>query len=130
MHRIKEGLSLGELFAELTREIGQLIRQEMALATAELGHKAGRVGQELGFLVAGGAVAYAGFLAILAGVIVGLALFIPLWLSALLVGAVVAGIGYLLVQKGLTALKHVDLAPRRTIATLKEDAAWAKEQTT
>ena len=31
--------------------------------------------------------------------------------------------------KGLTALKHTDMAPRQTIETLKEDAQWAKDQT-
>jgi len=62
-------------------------------------------------------------------VIALLALVIPLWLSALLVGLVVAAIGYFLVKRGLDALKQEDLAPRETIETLKEDKEWAKDQT-
>ncbi len=46
-----------------------------------------------------------------------------------MVGLVVAGVGYVLVQKGLTNLKRTDLAPRQTVETLKEDVQWAKEQT-
>ena len=121
--------SLGELFSELSQETTTLIRQEVNLAKTEMSQKASRVGKDVGFMAAGGAVAYAGLLAILAGVIALLALVIPLWLSALLVGVVVAGLGYFLVRKGLDALKQEDLAPRDTIQTLKEDKQWAKDQT-
>ncbi len=121
--------SLGELFSELSQETTTLIRQEVNLAKTEMSQKASRVGKDVGFMAAGGAVAYAGLLAILAGVIALLGLVIPLWLSALLVGLVVAGLGYFLVRRGLDALKREDLAPRQTIETLKEDKEWAKDQT-
>ncbi len=121
--------SLGELFSELSQETTTLIRQEVNLAKTEMSQKASRVGKDVGFMAAGGAVAYAGLLAILAGVIALLGLVIPLWLSALLVGLVVAGLGYFLVRRGLDALKQEDLAPRQTIETLKEDKQWAKDQT-
>ena len=121
--------SLGELFSELSQETTTLIRQEVNLAKTEMSQKASRVGKDVGFMAAGGAVAYAGLLAILAGVIALLGLVIPLWLSALLVGVVVAGLGYFLVRKGLDALKQEDLAPRETIETLKEDKEWAKDHT-
>ena len=121
--------SLGELFSELAQETSTLVRQEVQLAKTEMGQKATRVGKDVGFLAAGGAVAYAGLLAIIAGIIVLLGQVIPMWLSALLVGLVVAGVGYFLVRRGLDALKQEDLAPRQTIETLKEDGQWAKDQT-
>jgi len=124
----KENLSLGELFGELVTEMTTLIRQELRLATTELSDKAARVGKNVGFLAAGGAVAYAGLLAIIAAVILFLGDYMPMWVSALIVGVVVALIGYLLVQKGITALKNMDLTPRQTIQSLQEDQAWAKEQ--
>jgi hypothetical protein len=61
--------------------------------------------------------------------ILGLGQFLPLWLSALIVGLVVGGIGYAVLQSGLSALKRANLTPHETIETLKEDAEWAKEQT-
>jgi fatty acid desaturase len=129
MQEQKEDRSLGELFADLAQEAGTLIRQEVALAKVELTQNATRVGKNLGFLAVGGAVAYAGFLAIMAAVIFLLAANgVAWWLAALLVGLVVAGVGYVLVQRGLSALKRDDLAPRQTLETLKEDKDWAKEQ--
>ena len=125
----RDDRSLGELFAELAQETSTLVRQEMNLAKTEMSQKASRAGKHVGALAAGGAVAYAGLLAILAGLIVLLDEVMPLWLSAFLVGVVVALVGYLLVRRGLDALKREDLAPRETIETLKEDKEWAKDQT-
>jgi len=131
MQQRNDERSIGELFADLSHELTTLVRQEINLATTEMSGKAGRVGRHLGTLAVGGAVAYAGFLALIAALIVGLVELtaIPWWVSALVVGLVVAVIGYFLVRRGLTALKAVDLAPKQTIETLKEDVAWAKEQT-
>ena len=123
--------SLGELFAELAQETSTLVRQEVTLAKVEVSEKASRAARHLGILAAGGALAYAGLLAIIAGVIYLVAEIdvVPLWLAALLVGLVVAIVGYLLVRKGLDALKREDFTPRQTMETLKEDQQWAKDQT-
>lgn len=129
MAQITEDRSLGDLFAELSRETSTLVRKEVQLAKTEMTEKATKAGRNIGFLVAGGAVAYAGLLALIAALIVGLAEFVGLFLSALIVGLVVAVIGYFLVQKGLDALKHMDLTPQQTIDTLKEDKEWLQEQT-
>jgi hypothetical protein len=125
----RDDRSLGELFSELAQETTTLVRHEVSLAKAEMGEKASRAGKHVGFLAAGGAVAYAGLLAILAGVIILLNAVMPLWVAALLVGLVVAAVGYFLVRKGLDALKREDFAPRQTMETLKEDQQWAKAQT-
>jgi tetrahydromethanopterin S-methyltransferase subunit G len=131
MQETGDDRSLGELLGDLAQQTATLARQEVELAKTEMSQKAAQVGRDIGFLAVGGAVAYAGFLAILAALIVALAANgVPWWLAALLVGVVVAGIGYVLVQKGLAALRRADLAPRQTIETLKEDKDWAKEQIT
>lgn len=121
--------SLGELFGDLSREITTLVRQEAALARTEISQKASRVGKDIGMLAAGGAVAYAGLLALVAAVIAMLVeAGMTLWGAALLIGVVVAAIGGFLVWRGLDALKHEDLMPRETVETVKEDAAWARRQ--
>lgn len=130
MQQHKDDRSLGELFADLARDTSTLVRQEVALAKTEMTEKATKVGKDVASMAVGGAIAYAGLLALIAGVILGLgALGLPLWISALLVGAVVAVIGYVLIQRGRESLASEDLTPRQTIESLKEDAEWAKEQT-
>jgi len=119
--------SLGELFGELSREMTDLVRGEVDLAKTEMSRKASSLGKDFGFLAAGIAVAYAGFLALIATVIIALAHAMPWWLAALIVGVVVAAIGGYLVYQGLQNLKSMSLAPTETIETLKEDAEWTKE---
>jgi Putative Actinobacterial Holin-X, holin superfamily III len=122
--------SLGQMFADLSRETRTLIQQEIQLAKTELTEKASRMTKGAAFIVGGGLLAYAGLLAIVAAVVLLLiALGLPAWAGALLGGLVVAGAGYLLIRVGLAALRPQDLAPRQTIETLKEDAQWLKSQT-
>jgi putative superfamily III holin-X len=124
----KEERSLGDLFSELASETGTLVRQEVALAQAELTKKATDVGKNVGYLVVGGAVAYAAALALIAALIIGLSYFIPAWASALIVGVIVGIAAYMMISSALAALKRTDLAPRETVETLKEDAQWLKNQ--
>lgn len=122
--------SLGDLFSELTRETTELVRQEMALAKAEMSQKATSVARDVAYLAAGGLVLYAGFLALLAALIIGISQAgLTWWISALIVGAVVVAIGGFLVMAGIKNLKNQSLAPQKTVDSLKEDAKWAKEQT-
>lgn len=125
----KDEQSVGELLGELYRGASSLIQLELELAKTEMSQKASRVGKNVGFLAAGGAIAYAGFLAILAGIIALLGLLIPLWLSALIIGLIVAGIGGALVMSGLKTLQQESVAPQKTLDTLKEDKEWMTDQT-
>ena len=125
----KQNHSIGELFSELANESSQLVRQEIALAKAELTEKATRIGRDVGFLALGGALAYAALLALLAALIIALANAMPWWLAALLVAVVVGVVASVLVLRSLTALKKTKLAPQQTVETLKEDVQWAKQQT-
>jgi uncharacterized membrane protein YqjE len=121
--------SLGDLFGDLARDMGTLVSQEITLARTELTEKASRVGKDIAMLAVGGLVAYAGLLAIIAAVIFLIAdRGVPLGAAALIVGGIVAVVGYLLVQRGISALKQQDLTPHQTIRSIKEDTQWAKEQ--
>jgi uncharacterized membrane-anchored protein YhcB (DUF1043 family) len=52
----------------------------------------------------------------------------PSWGAALVVGVVVGVIAWLMIGKATAALKTTEVAPQQTIETLKEDAAWVKQQ--
>jgi hypothetical protein len=115
---------LSELFSDLVTETSNLVRNEVALAKVEITNKASKIGKNIGSLVIGGAVAYAGVLA----VIMLLGRVIPMWLSALIVGLIVVGIAWLMISKAMTELQRVDLKPEATVESVKEDAQWIKDQ--
>ena len=125
----REGLSTAELIGDLYRGTSNLLRLEIELAKTELSQKASRVGKNVGFLAAGGLIAYAGFLALLGTIIAILsAIGLPVWLSALIVSVIVLAVGGFLVYKGLKTLQQEQLAPQRTLDTLREDQEWLKDQ--
>jgi hypothetical protein len=128
--RTAEERSIGELFGELSQDIGLLVRQEAQLAKTEMQAKLSRVTGDLVALASGGIVALVGGLAITAAII--LLLIDPIgvkpWLAALIVGALLGIVGWVMLQRGLKDLKRTDPTPRRTVETIKEDIQWAKEQ--
>jgi len=123
-----ERYSLGDLVSGVTNDLATLMRQEIQLARAETMEKVSQTTRSVVWIAAGGMVAYAGLIGLLIAAIVGLASFIPLWVSAAIVGLVVIVIGYLLIESGRNKLKNMSAVPERTIASLQEDAALVKEK--
>ena len=124
----QDNRSLAELVAELSRETGLLVRKEVELATTEMTMKAREAGVHVGTAAAGGALIHAGLLVLLAAIVIGLAqLGLQPWLSATLVALATMATGYVLMNKGTTALKGTSVAPTRAIQSVKEDV-WTTKQ--
>jgi hypothetical protein len=129
--------SIGELFGQLSQDMTLLVRQEMQLARSEMSEKLSQFTGHLVSVATGGLVAYMGAWAVVAALILLLhdVAGISPWVSALIVGVILAIAGYVMLKKGLGELKRVDLAPRRTVEnikddvqSIKDDVQWAKEQ--
>jgi Flp pilus assembly protein TadB len=117
--------TLGELFAELSRETTELIRKEMQLATTEMTAKVRTGAAQAGMIGVGGALMYAGLLVVMAAaVLLLIALGLPPWLAALIIAAAALGIGYLLTARGRARLRTTSFVPTQTIETLKENTTW------
>jgi hypothetical protein len=119
---------VGGLLSDLARQFTLLLRQEMALARAEMVGNIGRLGGAGGLVAAGGLIAFAGLIYLLAAATLGLGQIMELWLAALIVGAVVVLIGTGVALLGRARLQASNLMPHRTVRSLKDDAAWAREQ--
>ena len=102
MTALRQERSIGELFGQLTQDLSLLVRQETQLAKTEIQEKISRASRDLVALAAGGIVALIGGFAITAAVILLLVDPIGLepWLAALLVGVLLAGGGYVMLQRG------------------------------
>jgi hypothetical protein len=121
---------LGQLFGDLAEQLATLIRKEMELARTEMTEKATAMGRDAASIGIGAALGYGGVLVLLgAAVLLLVEVGLDAWIAALIVGLVAAGVGAFLVNQGRTKLAEVDLAPKKTVETLKDDAQWAKEQT-
>jgi Putative Actinobacterial Holin-X, holin superfamily III len=98
MDEVRTSESTAELVRQATEQISTLIRDELALAKAEMSEKASRAGRGAGLFGGAGLVSLYGVLGVLAAVVLLLALVMPAWVAALLVGIV------LLVIAGVLAL--------------------------
>ena len=120
--------SIGELLGELAAETSTLVRAEVKLATTEMTHKATHAAKQAAVVGVGSLLAAVSVLVLLAALILGLGTLIPLWLSALIVGAVVGLVAFVVVQTGIAGLKRIDPTPEQTIQSLKENKLWVQEQ--
>jgi uncharacterized membrane protein YqjE len=133
---VRDERSIGQLLRELTHELSTLLRQEVALAKAEATDAASRLGGYLGELAVGGAVVFAGAMALLAAVVLAVASLLYLWLppaianwvAPMAVGAILAAIGLVKVRRTLDKLRHTDLTPRKTTQSLQENRAWLQSR--
>lgn len=132
MQPLREDRSLGQILRDLRDETSALLRQEVDLAKTEMSEKISVAGQNLGSVAVGGAVAFAGALTLLAALTLGLISLlsqlmsrdVAMWLAPLLVGGILAAVGYSMVKKALQALKQEGIAPKRTTQSLKENKEW------
>jgi len=132
----KEERSIGQLLKELTQESSTLLKQEVNLAKTEMSEKASRVGANLGEVAVGGAVALLGAIALLLAAVYGLTSIlnnfmnqeVAVWLAPLIVGGILAAVGYSLIKKALATLKQESITPQRTTQSLQENKEWLKEK--
>ncbi len=124
--------SLGAILRDLRDQAATLVRQEAALARAEVSEKAGIAGRNLGFLLFGALFAFAGFVILLMAAVKGTELGLVRfgqeqnapWLAPLIVGGLVTLIGLAFVQKAKATLKRTTMVPERTVNTMKESQQW------
>ena len=120
--------SLGELVQTATRDLSLLVSQEIALAKMEIKREVTAAGKGVGLF--GGA----GFTGLLALLFLSIALAFAIGRPTTLgVGFLIVGLLYLVMAAVLALVGKKQIsrvgAPERTIATLKDDAAWAKHPT-
>jgi Putative Actinobacterial Holin-X, holin superfamily III len=118
---------LGEVAKELTADVSLLVRQEIALAKAEMAEKGRTAAPGLGMFGGAGIVGLCAAGALTAFLILVLSIFLPDWAAALIVGAVLSLTAYVLVQRGKERVADAGKpVPEQTIETVKEDVEWAK----
>jgi uncharacterized membrane protein YqjE len=121
--------SMGELLKQLSQDTATLVKQEMALARAELTEQGKRAGTGAGML-GGAGVAGLLMLGALTATLIGvLDTAMAFWLAALIVTVVWAAIAGVLALQGRNKIKEAGPPAPQTVETVKEDVRWAKTRT-
>jgi len=114
------GASVGQLVGQVSQDLSTLMRQELALAKAEVKEEAVKAAKGAGMF---GAAGFAGYMVLLFASIAawwGLAELMAKGWAALIVTAVWAVIGAVLFVTGRRQMREVSPTPERTVDTVKE----------
>jgi nitrate reductase gamma subunit len=124
----KADQSVAALLATLASEMRLLLRQEMALLAAELAEARDRLGRGAALVALGALALTGGFFALLAAAALALRIFLSPPLAALLVAFLSLAVGGVLLFFGKRALAARSLMPQRTLASLRADDAFLREE--
>ena len=122
--RNAETRSIADVLRDVVGNVQEIIRYEVRLAKTEVRDEASKASKAVAFIAGGALFSFYALNFLLFCVMFALALILPLWLSALLVGAVLFIVAAVLVALGRDRWKHVHAKPEQTIQTLKENLEW------
>jgi hypothetical protein len=132
-----DGRTAATLLRELRDETTLLLRQEADLLKAESSEKMTRLSHNMMSVMAGGSVAFAGLLFLMAALTAGVYVLLAAtelshmtagWLAPLIVGALVSIIGFAMIKKGVKEFRDESATPHRTVRTMQENKKWMKER--
>ncbi|MEU5995357.1 phage holin family protein [Spirillospora sp. NPDC047418] len=129
-HGGREEAGTGELVRQAAQQVSELMRAELRLAVAELKDKGRHAGTGAGMFGGAALVALYGLAVLLAAAIAAIALALPVWASALIIGGFLMLVAAVLALLGLSQSKRATPAKpeqamdeaRQTVAELKERA--------
>ncbi|AQT76233.1 MULTISPECIES: phage holin family protein [Streptomyces] len=126
-HTADESVSV--LVSRASRQISELLREEMHLARAEMTQKGKRFGKGGGLFGGAGLLGFLAAQALTVTGIAALALVLPLWASALIVAGVLAVVAAVLALAGKKQVADAGApVPARTIDSVKTDLAVMREK--
>jgi membrane protein len=118
----------GDLVSRASEQLSTLVRDEIRLAQAELAQKGRRAGLGIGLFGGAGAIAWFGAGTFVAAAVLGLAVVVSPWLSAVIVGAVllaIAGILALIGKREVT--RATPITPQESLDSVRHDVDAVKK---
>ena len=118
--------STASLIRGILNDLRTLIREEIALARAEMREQAGRArAAALSIGIAAAALAFGGIF-LLVAIALGIAYLLgwPAWAGFLIVAFLLCIGGYFTLSSGRKQLARVHAMPEETVTTLKENSEW------
>jgi VIT1/CCC1 family predicted Fe2+/Mn2+ transporter len=114
--------STADLIKQAADQISTLVREELALAKAEMSEKAGRAGRGVGLFGGAGLVSLYGILGVLTGIVLLLGKVMTYWGAALLVGVVLLIVAAVLALVGRSEVRQATPpVPREAVRGVRAD---------
>jgi uncharacterized membrane protein YqjE len=123
-----EDRSLGQIVGDVAQDLSALVRQELQLAKTEVHQEATRAGRGAGLLAGAGVAGHLLLVFVSLCLMFLLDNWMPIELAALITAAVWLVIALVLATSGKRALAQTNPALPETQRSLKEDAAWVRQQ--
>jgi ABC-type multidrug transport system fused ATPase/permease subunit len=120
--------SLGEIVGDVTQDLSALVRQELQLAKTEVKQEAGRAGRGAGLLTGAGVAGHLVLVFVSLFLMFLLDNWMPVEVAAIITAALWLVVTVILAMTGRRALARTNPALPQTQRSLKEDAAWARQQ--
>jgi apolipoprotein N-acyltransferase len=120
--------SVPEVLQDIVSNLQEIIRSEFLLAKTELKEEAKQAAKPVTTFGVGLLFGIYGMGFLLLAATYGLALVMPVWLAALLVGTGLAIVALALMSSSGKKLKRINPTPDKTIQSLEENVQWAKHQ--
>lgn len=119
--------SVPELVKDITAQSAALARKEIELAEAEMMIKGKRAGLGAGMFGGAGLLGLFGLGALTVAAILGLAIVLPGWASALIVAGIYLGLAGIIALLGGVQLRRAKpLPPTEAAESVKDDVEWIK----
>jgi hypothetical protein len=113
-----------DLVRRASEQFSNLVRDEIQLARAELTEKGKRAGMGAGMFGAAGVFAFFGVAALLTGAILGIALVLPAWAAALIIGGGLFLFAGMIALVGFRSLKRaMPATPAETMDSVRADVS-------
>lgn len=120
--------SAGNLLSDALSNVSGLVRSEVDLARAEISENVSKAGVAVGLIAGAAIIALVALNVLAAALVAGLTeAGLDAGWAALIVGALLGILAYVLINKGINDLKLSSLAPTRTVKNVQRDAAAVKE---
>jgi uncharacterized membrane protein YqjE len=120
--------SLSQLFGELSSEFTDLLQTQIELVKVEVRSEAAQVGKTAGMFGGAAAAGYFAVLLLSFAAAWGLATIINEGIAFLVVGVAYALVAGVLYAQARSRAKSLDLVPKQTVASFKEDMQWARQK--
>jgi uncharacterized membrane protein YqjE len=121
--------SISEILQDVLRNLQSIVRSEVRLAKTEVGEELTKIKPAIVLLGIGAVCGLFGVLFLLLTTMYAIAIVLPLWASALVVAVVLIIITAITLKAGQKRMERVQPLPDKTIASMKENAEWARQQT-